>query len=277
MAPSTDDVEPGCEVFYSYKTNPVPAVLERLHAAGVGAEVISAFELWLALNLGVAPERIIYNGPAKSTDSIRTAVERGVLLINANSVDEAERIAAVAADVGRAVALGIRMSLPGMWGGQFGISNVDVLCDLIERSIADDRVDLCGVHVHRGVTIRTEDELIAHVNQTLDFLDIVLERTGWYPSLLDLGGSLACATVAGFDPRQFRLNRFLGSDLTPPDPTDTIDLPMPRRALPLDWFVSVPWQLGARSPGCSSNPAVRSRRTRRCSSRRCSMSRPTAS
>src|SRR5687767_8610928 len=30
----------GCEVYYSYKTNPIPGVLAELHAVGLGAEVI---------------------------------------------------------------------------------------------------------------------------------------------------------------------------------------------------------------------------------------------
>ena len=64
-------------------------MLRRLHDRGVGAEVISPYELWLALRLGVPGERIIYNGPAKSAESIRTAIERGVLLVNANSAAEA--------------------------------------------------------------------------------------------------------------------------------------------------------------------------------------------
>src|SRR5215471_1249504 len=37
----------------SYKTNPVPGVLRELHRFGTLAEVISEFELWLALKLGM--------------------------------------------------------------------------------------------------------------------------------------------------------------------------------------------------------------------------------
>ena len=33
----------GCEVFSSYKSNPVPGVVQQLHAAGLGAEVISHY------------------------------------------------------------------------------------------------------------------------------------------------------------------------------------------------------------------------------------------
>ena len=72
------------EVFFSYKTNPIPGVLRELHDAGIGAEVISHYELWLALKLGVPAHKIVYNGPAKSEASIRRAVELGIGLLNIN-------------------------------------------------------------------------------------------------------------------------------------------------------------------------------------------------
>ncbi len=112
----------GADVFYSYKTNPVPGVLRRLHRHGVGAEVISEYELWLALRLGVAPERIIYNGPAKSDASLRLAINKGVRLVNANSLAEVHRIADIAAAEGVEANVGIRVALATTWGGQFGIT-----------------------------------------------------------------------------------------------------------------------------------------------------------
>jgi diaminopimelate decarboxylase len=49
-------------------------------------------------------------------------------------------------------------------------------------------------------------------------VDELAAATGWRPTLLDLGGSLACPTVAPLPRKEFRLNRALGSDLLPPDP-----------------------------------------------------------
>lgn len=46
-------VLPDAMVAYSYKTNCVPGVLKELHEAGLAAEVISPYELWLAQKLGV--------------------------------------------------------------------------------------------------------------------------------------------------------------------------------------------------------------------------------
>src|SRR5262249_18305947 len=79
---------PRVEVGYSYKTNPLPAVLASLHEFGAWAEVISHFELWLAFRLGVAPDRIVFNGPGKTEAALELAVSRGVHMINIDNFDE---------------------------------------------------------------------------------------------------------------------------------------------------------------------------------------------
>ena len=69
-------VYPNVTLATSYKTNPVPHVLKTLHDAGSHAEVISHFELWLALRLGVSPAKIILNGPGKGNEALSLAVEK---------------------------------------------------------------------------------------------------------------------------------------------------------------------------------------------------------
>ena len=68
---------PKTAIGYSYKTNPLPGVIKALHDAGALAEVISHFELWLAIELGVPAERIVFNGPGKTRDAIELAVHHG--------------------------------------------------------------------------------------------------------------------------------------------------------------------------------------------------------
>ncbi|MEM1333713.1 MAG: hypothetical protein AAGG08_09670, partial [Actinomycetota bacterium] len=130
-------------VYASYKTNPVPAVLSRLHAGGVLAEVISPYEWWLARRLGVDGSDLIYNGPAKSVESLRHAVVAGAELVNANSADDLSRIADAAADAGRRVRAGVRISLPHMWGAQFGLAAPSAeLTATIRRGLGDPNLDL---------------------------------------------------------------------------------------------------------------------------------------
>ena len=212
----------GADVFYSYKTNCVPAVLSRLHGHGIGAEVISPYELWLATRLGVPGERILYNGPAKSPESIRSAIHHGALLVNANSVSEAALIARVAAEERRVVNLGIRLALVGTWSGQFGISDLAAAASVVRAALDDPWVNLRGLHVHRGMTIRDEATMASYVGAVLTRAGELRDVTGWYPEILDLGGSLACPSSATLSNRQFRLNRALGTDLLPPDPSDCL-------------------------------------------------------
>jgi diaminopimelate decarboxylase len=225
LAPASAPHTRGADIFYSYKTNPVPGVLRRLHASGVGAEVISPFELWLASRLGVPPERVIYNGPAKSTDSVRDAIRRDLYLVNANSATEVALIGRLAADERRTVNLGIRVALPDMWGGQFGIaSGSPHLVSAVRQALNEPFVDLRGLHFHRGLTIRHRETMDAYVQGVVTLCDSLRTATGWHPAVLDIGGSLASPTVAPIPPWEFRLNRALGTDLLPPDPADCVSV-----------------------------------------------------
>ncbi len=210
------------DVFYSYKTNPVPAVLRRMHDRGVGAEVISAYELWLALELGVPGDRIIYNGPAKSAESLDRAVAVGAL-VNVNSTGDFTRLVEAAQRIGRPAITGIRVALPTMWGGQFGLrAGSDALAELVRQATEHPLIDLRALHVHRGFSMRTADDVARHASEVFCFCDELRQSTGWHPEQIDLGGSLCTPTVASIPPRQFRLNRAFGSDLLPPDPGDCI-------------------------------------------------------
>jgi diaminopimelate decarboxylase len=225
LAPYRQSERNGADIFYSYKTNPVPGVLRRLHGRGVGAEVISPFELWLASRLDVPPARIVYNGPAKSIDSLRDAIRRGVVLVNANSASEAALIGRLAAEERHRVNLGIRVALPGMWGGQFGLASGSVHVVAAVRAALDvPYVDLRALHFHRGLTIRDRDTMAAYIDGVLAFCDSLRAATGWHPHVLDLGGSLASPTVSSIAPLDLRLNRALGTDLVPPDPADCLSV-----------------------------------------------------
>jgi diaminopimelate decarboxylase len=205
-------------VFYSYKTNPVAFVLSTLHGEGVGAEVISAYEFWLALRLGVPPERIIYNGPVKSEASIREAIQRGIGLITANHSEELPVLARIAASVGQRPRTGIRVSTSQGWSGQFGVPiGGGAAFAAFEQARALTALNVCAVHAHRGGMIRSEGELRAFVSEVLAFADRLSERLGIHLEILDFGGSLATRSVDHIAPRDYRLNRALLRDLPPPD------------------------------------------------------------
>jgi diaminopimelate decarboxylase len=210
---------PPCDVYYSYKTNPIPGVLQLMHARGVGAEVISAYELWLALRLGVAPADIIYNGPVKSDDSLRTAIAREVHLINANHREELTRISTIAHEVGKRPRIGLRVSPSGGWAGQFGtsIASGEAL-DALREACSDSALDVCALHAHLGSPIRSADTARSFVREVMEFSEHARKAFGFVAEEIDFGGSLGIPTVAGLGEREKRFNMTFLGELTPPSP-----------------------------------------------------------
>ncbi|MFP2897679.1 pyridoxal-dependent decarboxylase [Corallococcus sp. 4LFB] len=208
----------GCEVYYSYKTNPVPGVLSALHARGVGAEVISAYELWLALKLGVAPERIVYNGPVKSDASIRESITRGIGLLAANHREELDVFSRHAAQAGKRPRVAVRVTTATGWTSQFGtpVAGGQALA-AYRQALAAGNLDVVGLHAHRGELIRTEGELEGFVGSVLDFADELHRELGLDLEVLDLGGSLCTPTVEHIEQRDWRLNLTFQRDLPAPD------------------------------------------------------------
>lgn len=206
----------------SYKTNPIPGVLTRLHACGAGADVVSEFELWLALRLQVPPESIVYNGPAKSAGSVHTAIKAGVACINANSLTDLQTIADIAASLGKPANVGIRIALKGGWEGQFGLQeHSEALAQSVILARDHAHLNLIGLHVHRGHWIRSAEELQHHVQSLMGVRARLQQAHNVKFSVVDLGGSLACPTVDSSRGLRFRLNRAFLRELPPPPPTIT--------------------------------------------------------
>ncbi|MFY1828240.1 pyridoxal-dependent decarboxylase [Myxococcus fulvus] len=215
----------GCEVFYSYKTNPIPGVLEVLHGMGVGAEIISAYELWLALRLGVAPERIVYNGPVKSEASVREAIGRGIQLLAANHAEELGLFARVASELNKRPRVAVRVSTDSGWAAQFGTPIAGgAALRAYAQARASSHLDVVGLHAHRGATIRTEGELTGFVDAVLGFTDTLHQELGLDLEVLDLGGSLCTPSVEHIAERDWRLNLTFFRDVPAPDPAASLDI-----------------------------------------------------
>ena len=64
--------------YYSVKTNYLPAVCRHVLRRGLGADVVSGYELDAALRMGFAPGDVVFNGPVKTDPELATAARLGV-------------------------------------------------------------------------------------------------------------------------------------------------------------------------------------------------------
>ena len=100
-------------VAYAVKANSAGPIVQALAAEGCGADVVSGAELSLALRCGVAAERIVFSGVAKTDAELDLAIGSGASGIRAIQVESAEeipRIAARARVVGRVARVSLRIN-----------------------------------------------------------------------------------------------------------------------------------------------------------------------
>jgi diaminopimelate decarboxylase len=189
------------EVAYSYKTNPLPGVLRRLHGWGAWAEVISHFELWLALKLGVPADRIIFNGPGKTRESLDLAVSRNVAAINIDGLGEIEVIEDLAARYGVRQSVGLRVIASVGWSEQFGLPIANGVAGEAARRLGEcSHVALAGLHLHLGTGIAEIATYTTAIRELAAFAVRLRRERGTRLGFLDLGGGFAATTVQKFSP-----------------------------------------------------------------------------
>jgi len=98
------------EIFYAVKANSNQAIIKLLSNLGAGADVVSLGELKRAINVGVNPKKIIFEGLGKTKHDIVYAIEKKIRLINIESIDELQRINEVALSQNKKVDVGIRLN-----------------------------------------------------------------------------------------------------------------------------------------------------------------------
>jgi diaminopimelate decarboxylase len=100
-------------IAYAVKANTAGTVIRTLAARGIGADVVSGAELEVALGAGVPAGRIVMSGVAKQDWELDLALGRALHAIQAESLEELERISARARALGVVARVALRIN-PGI-------------------------------------------------------------------------------------------------------------------------------------------------------------------
>jgi diaminopimelate decarboxylase len=95
--------------YYSVKTNFETEVLRTLRRLGAGAEISGELDLHVALKAGFTPDRIVFDGPCKTTAELERAVEHRIRCINVESIEEIRALEAIGAARSRTIDVGVRI------------------------------------------------------------------------------------------------------------------------------------------------------------------------
>lgn len=152
---------PNYVIGYSYKTNALPWIIRFFKEQGCYAEVVSDDEYNLALTVGSDPDKLIYNGIAKSKETFLNAI-RNHAIVNIDSeyeIDWLDELGDGIYEVGIRVNFDLESKCPGQTqcgdeGERFGFCYENgELKRAIER-IKEKGVTLSGVHLHKSSKTR---------------------------------------------------------------------------------------------------------------------------
>ena len=189
---------------YAVKANPYPALLEWLASQVDGFDLASAGELAKLTSLGLP---VSFAGPGKRDAELEMAVTKGVT-INLESEGEASRALAIAARLGIAPRLAIRVNPPfalkgagmrmGGQGTQFGVDadRVPALVRMLRAAGADWR----GLHIYAGSQALHADAVIDMQRETLLLVDRIAADAAAVPPTVNLGGGFGVPYFAGDRP-----------------------------------------------------------------------------
>ena len=85
-------------ICFAIKSNTNVNLIREIRKLGLGADVVSMGELMMALKAGINPKKIVFSGVGKTSNEISYAIDKKILLINAESkseINEIERIAKI--------------------------------------------------------------------------------------------------------------------------------------------------------------------------------------
>lgn len=174
---------------YSYKTNYLPAVCTVLHQEGAWAEVVSGMEYKLARALGVAGKHIIFNGPLKTQDELRTAIGEGAL-INVDGFDDLAAVRKAAKAASCAARIGLRFNFrygANPWT-KFGFNVENGDCRRALEIVAGDRrLKLEALHNHSG-TFQVDPKVYGRAATVMVDVARQARALGLKPTIADFGG-----------------------------------------------------------------------------------------
>ncbi len=188
---------PSAQICYAVKANSNLTLLRRMHALGVGFDVVSGGELERLVAAGLPTDRVVFAGVAKESWEIEAGVGAGLLFFNVESAHELPLLAAAGRRAGARVPVALRIN-PDVDAGthayistakrdnKFGIA-IDRAGEVVSAIVNDPNLVLRGYHVHLGSQLRSVAPYLAAFTKVAAFVDGAAERSAGVTHY-DLGG-----------------------------------------------------------------------------------------
>ena len=183
-------------ICFAIKSNTNLNLIREIQKFGLGADVVSMGELMMALKAGINPKKIVFSGVGKTSKEISYAIDKKILLINAESKSEIKEIDRIARFKKKKVQIGIRLNpntdaktlsqiSTGKKENKFGI-NEKTFLELISFCQNSKNINLECLSVHIG------SQILDHkpYEKMLNVVDKIIDKTKHKFKFIDLGGGM---------------------------------------------------------------------------------------
>ncbi len=183
-------------ICFAIKSNTNVNLIKEIKKFGLGADVVSMGELMIALKAGINPKKIVFSGVGKTTEEISYAIDKKILLINAESKSEIKEIDKIAKIKKKKVQIGIRLNpntdaktlsqiSTGKKENKFGV-NEKVFLELVRYCNNSKNIILKCLSVHIGSQILDNKPY----EKMLNVVDKIIVKTKHQFEFIDLGGGM---------------------------------------------------------------------------------------
>ncbi len=183
-------------ICYAVKANTNLRILKEIKNNNLGADVVSKGELMKALKAGIKPQNIVFSGVGKTSEEIKFAINKKILLINAESKSEILEIEKIARSKKKSVNIGIRLNpntdaktlsqiSTGKKENKFGVDQ-KIFLQLVEYLKKSKYLNLKCLSVHIGSQIL---EYKPYENM-LKVVDRIIKKSNYKFEYIDLGGGM---------------------------------------------------------------------------------------
>jgi diaminopimelate decarboxylase len=183
-------------ICFAIKSNTNVSLIREIGKLGLGADVVSMGELMMALKAGIDPTKIVFSGVGKTSNEIKYAIDKKILLINAESKSEINEIERIAKFKKKIVNIGIRLNpntdaktlkqiSTGKKENKFGVDEKTFLY-LVNYSKLSKNINLKCLSVHIG------SQILDHkpYEKMLEVVDRVIKKSNHKFKFIDLGGGM---------------------------------------------------------------------------------------
>jgi diaminopimelate decarboxylase len=181
---------------FAVKSNTNKYLLNEIGKFGFGADVVSLGELIRAISAGISPNKIVFSGVGKTAREIEYAINKKILLINAESKSEILQIEKIAKLKKKTINIGIRLNpntdaktlkeiSTGKKENKFGV-NEKTFLELVNYIKNSKNLNLKCLSVHIGSQILDDKPYL----KMLNVLNKVIRKSNHKFEYVDLGGGM---------------------------------------------------------------------------------------